>query len=783
MSSQPRDSSASGSDDAVDGAPSDPPLRIGRADLFLTSFVLFGLQVVFLRAFKLFFAHLDAQTLLPWSFFGLFLGCFWPLLSPATARVRNLHRLLQGVGLVLFLYGLSCLWVIHTFSAVLTLVLVNAGLGGCLGTIVCEMEAYRFYVYDFMGGMAGALAAFFLPAFGSLESTYFVFIAATFLPGLWRQGGLRSLQGKVFWAAVAVALFLFLRPMADLTRYGALYQYPPDYQIAPERHGQWQWQHKKLKRIYSSWSSAGKVEVGEGPSSLPDKPTFTFFINNTDCFEISPDEARVPGDFGVGKKALVIGSGGGMEMRFLRDQGFRDITAVEINSDIYNLMNGRFAQASGHIFQDSHYIRGEGRNFVESHRGTFDVIILNYVGTANGVTGAEDDLSEDYLFTSDAFASYYQRLNPGGMLIIGLVYSQHIIPNPSLLRLTESGAALLRAQGENPANHIWLIGEKRERSALEDRKYRGLFILRRGPPHNDESSFIAMLKKGIEFSQASVIAAPVVVKNDRARVLSPQEIVARQALHESQIARLRAESGVDVSPASDRRPYFFLSHHFSNFPPTAYRTLFLTTCFFVFLILGGLWRRRPGLLRDREVLWLLGISSLTGLSYGLLEIALLNAFTIAFSSTLWSFCLMVFGLLLGSVLSGWTGHRLPFWLRTTLIGVAVVLLLLLFNFDLRVFIMAWPNEFTRSLLLILFALILSFLLSMLYPQLLKQGEGRDPWLPRFLLGANAVFFILGCLICRYMAPLYSLWHAFLLAGFIYFVATLAFVLNKKFRGH
>ena len=72
---------------------------------------------------------------------------------------------------------------------------------------------------------------------------------------------------------------------------------------------------------------------------------------------------------------------------------------------------------------------------------------------------------------------------------------------------------------------------------------------------------------------------------------------------------------------------------------------------------------------------------------------------------------------------------------------------------------------------------------MLYPQLLKQSEGRDPWLPRFLLGANAVFFILGCLVCRYMAPLYSLWHAFLLAGFIYFVATLAFVLNKKFRGH
>ncbi len=127
-------------------------------------------------------------------------------------------------------------------------------------------------------------------------------------------------------------------------------------------------------------------------------------------------------------ETLIIGAGGGMDIRGALRSGARHIDAVEINPAIYRAMTEDLAPYSGHIY---HHARvsahlAEGRSFVESRKKTYDLIQLSGVDTYSASQAGAFALSENFLYTREAMATYLKHLSPKGVLTLTRWY----MPSP-----------------------------------------------------------------------------------------------------------------------------------------------------------------------------------------------------------------------------------------------------------------------------------------------------------------------------------------------------------------
>ncbi len=128
-----------------------------------------------------------------------------------------------------------------------------------------------------------------------------------------------------------------------------------------------------------------------------------------------------------GSAVLVLGAGGGSGILTALRHRARPIHAVELDPNIIALLHGRFAGWSGQLYDhpDVQVHRAEARAFVESsprfHRGEperFRLIELSLVDSFAAATAGISALGENYLYSVEAFRSYYRRLSPGGMLAV-----------------------------------------------------------------------------------------------------------------------------------------------------------------------------------------------------------------------------------------------------------------------------------------------------------------------------------------------------------------------------
>src|SRR6185295_10076591 len=121
------------------------------------------------------------------------------------------------------------------------------------------------------------------------------------------------------------------------------------------------------------------------------------------------------------KRVLVIGLGGGMDVQCALFHGAESVDVVEINPDSIAAVRGPFNEWTGGIGSNPRvtYHLGDGRSFAHRLRtGGYDVIQLSGVDTKNAASSGGLALSENTLYTEEAFADYLRNLNPNGVLSI-----------------------------------------------------------------------------------------------------------------------------------------------------------------------------------------------------------------------------------------------------------------------------------------------------------------------------------------------------------------------------
>lgn len=217
---------------------------------------------------------------------------------------------------------------------------------------------------------------------------------------------------------------------------------------------------------FSRWNALSRVEVDrkdQGKVVVIDADANTYIMNadvsrwhqtewERDLMSAPPALANVlrpHGDFAI------IGPGGGVDVLRAVANGSPSVTGIEINPIIATtIMRQRYADYSQHLYQrsDVHIQVTDGRSFLRSTSQQFDVVQMTLVDTWASTAAGAFALSENNLYTVDAFREYFEHLRPDGMIAITRWEFQH--PREALRVVAVAMEALHRLGVENPAGNF-----------------------------------------------------------------------------------------------------------------------------------------------------------------------------------------------------------------------------------------------------------------------------------------------------------------------------------------
>jgi spermidine synthase len=183
---------------------------------------------------------------------------------------------------------------------------------------------------------------------------------------------------------------------------------------------------------FARWNAISRVEVdrqGDAKVVVIDADASTYIMNadlrtwkgsvwEHDLMSAPPAVANVlrpHGDFAI------IGPGGGVDVLRAVANGSPSVTGIEINPLIATtVMRGRYADYAYRLYQRPgvHIYVTDGRSFIRNSRRQYDVIQMTLVDTWASTAAGAFALSENSLYTVDAFREYFQHLKPDGMIAI-----------------------------------------------------------------------------------------------------------------------------------------------------------------------------------------------------------------------------------------------------------------------------------------------------------------------------------------------------------------------------
>src|SRR5919106_1264921 len=202
---------------------------------------------------------------------------------------------------------------------------------------------------------------------------------------------------------------------------------------------------------------------------------------------------------------LVIGSGGGEDILVALSDGVGNVTAVELNPLVVSAVK-RFDSQSGNIYNNNNVelIIDDGRRFISSSSEKYDVIVLKLVDSWAAQLAGGYALSENYLYTVEAFQQYFRHLDKdnGGMLVM----TRWNFELPRLMPLIVD--SLVKETGksrESVAKHVMVV---EDRPGLyfgrsdDNQKYYPILVMIKSTPFLEGE--VTMVKEKAEANQAEI---------------------------------------------------------------------------------------------------------------------------------------------------------------------------------------------------------------------------------------------------------------------------------------
>jgi hypothetical protein len=281
-------------------------------------------------------------------------------------------------------------------------------------------------------------------------------------------------------------------------------------------------------------------------TGLPDTQGFNWKKSLMSAAPSVANVLRHRGEFAI------IGPGGGVDVMRAVANGSPNVTGIEINPTIANnVMRGRYADYSFHLYDKPqvHIHVQDGRFYIRSSHEKYDVVQMTLVDTWASTAAGAFALSENNLYTIEAFREYFDHLKPDGMIAI----TRWEFKQPrEALRVVSQGIEALHQIGiADPRDHFVIVAD-----GNLDEDGRPVLVLAKKTPftaseyadvarHVRENPNLFWLNPTAEF----VGLQP----------LPPAASAFHDLIESNDPARFAQGYAYNVSPVSDSAPFFFFT--------------------------------------------------------------------------------------------------------------------------------------------------------------------------------------------------------------------------------
>jgi hypothetical protein len=498
----------------------------------------------------------------------------------------------------------------------------------------------------------------------------------------------------------------------------------------------------------------------------------------------------------AGFNALVIGPGGGRDLVSALVFGAGHVDGVEINPIIANdVMRDRFREFSGGIYTNPR-VRitvDDGRSFVRRAPDRYDVIQASLVDTWAATAAGAYTLTENSLYTVDAFNDYLDHLTDGGMLTI----TRWVFDG---LRLVSLAQAACEARGWSAADRLAIVRQKDVAT----------FLLKKTTFTAEEVYELRAIATQLHFDvlyapgavgRAGVVGAVSEVEpvqdelvggtrlGDYARLIRAAD---RRAFY--------ASYPQDITPTTDDRPFFFhttkvgdqfhtafgRSMLFGNGLSALLTLMAISAALVVLFVIGPLVvagrtdRGASTPARPRRwIAWLAYFGAL-GAGFMLIEVAVLQRFVLLLGHPVYSLTVTLFSLLLGTGLGAAWSRRFPDGaLRRT--GVIALILIAALGCVIIVVVtplVAWAIPFaraTRMAIAVATLLPLGVALGLPMPTGLRMLSAKAPQMIPWAWGINGALSVVGATLAIFIAMNWGFNTTLLAASGTYLIGLASFL--------
>ena len=380
----------------------------------------------------------------------------------------------------------------------------------------------------------------------------------------------------------------------------------------------------------------------------------------------------------AGFNALVIGPGGGRDLLSALIFGAARVDGVEINPIIArDVMLDRFRDYSGGVYANPRVTIhvDDGRNFVRRSKSKYDVIQASLVDTWAATAAGAYTLTENSLYTKEAFGEYFDHLTDDGVLTI----TRWVFDGLRLVSVAQEACA---ERGLNASQHLAIV--RYDRVAT--------FLLKRRPFTPADVAQLRDVSEDLGFSVLYAPGLPAAASAEDPIEMQRTGTSAadyRRLILTSDRRQFLSSYPLDESATTDDRPFFFhttrlrdqlqvafgRSMLFGNGLSALMTLMAISAALVVLFVIGPLLigGERP---HRGWATWLLYFGAL-GAGFMLLEVALLQRFVLLLGHPVYSLTVTLFSLLLGTGLGSLVSRRVaPARIHTitirALVGIAVV---------------------------------------------------------------------------------------------------------------
>ena len=350
------------------------------------------------------------------------------------------------------------------------------------------------------------------------------------------------------------------------------------------------------------------------------------------------------------KTGAVIGVGGGRDILSQRLFGVEDVTGIEINPIIIDVLKHRFSDYTAIATLDGVKLEvDEARSWFARTPRFFDVIQMSLVDTWAATGAGAFTLTENGLYTVEAWQRFLGRLNPDGLFTVSRWYAFGEVDETG--RMVSLAVATLLANGAaEPRRHLFLAAAGNVAT----------LIVTKSPL---SPAALGALKDAAKANEFPVLLSPDSV----APSAKLEKIV--NATDRSTLDQTTAGFHLDLTPPTDARPFFFnqlrfltlfdadVLAHFAHAGVVAgnlIATLTLAMLVLISVVLIAATIIVPLQSTVKDVGWQLAVGGtvyfgLIGVGFMMVEIALLQRMSVFLGHPTYALSVVLFSLIL------WTG--------------------------------------------------------------------------------------------------------------------------------